>query len=534
MRLDAAMRGKLFLVFGAVAMMAGMSVQAQDSSAVEYVVLSKTQVMINVDCRADAGSQGCSAVMLTNAQSVNGVQGTAQPIAGHSNWTLVTFREGEFQLASKQTYSLLISHTGANATALLSIDTSPTVQLLPGAGDHSANLFSNVALTLPGSPIPLENVARGDDCPIGKPVHVALSIQFAEILFDSSETALCGFDVHELSAANPISISAIPGRLQPSVKGDTSPKPIEIDSFSNVLGDTLQIDGNTSLGKSKAPANKDAAWLWIDGTITAGTGTAPAWVLDGKLAPLQVQLKRATMVTWFSATANIGNNKVNGHSAKDEIDFSGPSGKMYRDGKTIGEEFSLSPTYETNMALNHRNMLAIGDIVWDWGKLNQTQFVRTAMKIQVPKKMPKEGDYKGGYDVYGWNLHFHTGFEAGGALDSSTVTNSTTKATVGTIPTYSIARFVPEIDGIFQYRWLSFESDLTGRYLFTTEHTAVDDRDGNPYLESVSGWKAVNAMTFSVKPSEQHFAFSVGYMNGFSAPTYQRANGVTIGVQVKY
>jgi len=149
MRLDAAMRGKLFLVFGAVAMMAGMSVQAQDSSAVEYVVLSKTQVMINVDCRADAGSQGCSAVMLTNAQSVNGVQGTAQPIAGHSNWTLVTFREGEFQLASKQTYSLLISHTGANATALLSIDTSPTVNFYPALEITAPICFPMLPLPCP-------------------------------------------------------------------------------------------------------------------------------------------------------------------------------------------------------------------------------------------------------------------------------------------------------------------------------------------------------------------------------------------------
>jgi hypothetical protein len=340
--------------------------------------------------------------------------------------------------------------------------------------------------------------------------------------------------MHDLSTANPMSISAVPGRIQSSVKSDTSPKSIVIDSLSNVFGDTLQVDSKTSLGESKAPANKDAAWLWINGTITAGTGTAPAWVLDGKLAPLQKQLKAAMLMTWFSATANIGNNKAKGQSAKDQIDFSGPSWKMYRDGKTLGEEFSFSPTYETNLELNHRNMNAVGDIMWDWGKLNQTQFVRTALKTQAPKKMPKEGDYKGGYDAYGWNLHFHTGFEAGGALDSSTVTNSKTKATVGTIPTYSIVRFVPEIDGIFQYLWLSIESDLTGRYLFATEHTAVNDRAGNPYLETVSGWKAVNAMTFTVKPSEQHFAFSVGYTNGFSAPTYQRANGVVIGVQVKY
>jgi hypothetical protein len=113
------------------------------------------------------------------------------------------------------------------------------------------------------------------------------------------------------------------------------------------------------------------------------------------------------------------------------------------------------------------------------------------------------------------------------------VTNSK-KVTVGTIPTYSIGRFVPQIDGIFNYRWLGFESYLTGRYLLTTEHTAVNDKAGNPYLETVSGWKAVNVATFSVTPNDQHLAVTIAYTNGFSAPSYQRANGIKIGLLVKY
>lgn len=240
-------------------------------------------------------------------------------------------------------------------------------------------------------------------------------------------------------------------------------------------------------------------------------------------------------MTWASATANIGNNKVNGQTAKDVIDFVGPSWKSYLDGTNLGEELSLAPTYETNLALNHRNMLAVGDIMWDWGPWNRTQFVRTAMAHKSDlSKMPKAGDFKGGYATYGGNLHFHTGFEGGGALAAVTVTNSKTKKTVGIIPTYSIARVVPRIDGIFQYRLFTFESDLTGRYLFVTESTAVNDKAGNPYLKTVSGWKAVNVGTFSVAPADQHYALTICYTNGFSAPTYQRANGVKIGVQVKY
>jgi hypothetical protein len=211
--------------------------------------------------------------------------------------------------------------------------------------------------------------------------------------------------------------------------------------------------------------------------------------------------------------------------------------KAYYDKGDLGIEPALSPTYETNLALNHKNMLAVGDVLWDVGTLNRNQFVRTATDQKRKgdfSKMPKAGDFKHGYAPFGTNLHLHTGFEGGGALADTTVTNSKTKKTVGTIPTYAIARFVPRIDGILQYRLFTFESDLTGRYLFTTETTAVNDKAGNPYIKTVKGWKAVNVGTVTFGPSDQHYAFSVAYTNGFSAPTYQRANGVKIGVQVKY
>jgi hypothetical protein len=267
--------------------------------------------------------------------------------------------------------------------------------------------------------------------------------------------------------------------------------------------------------------------------VTAGTGTAPAWVLDGKLAPFQTQPRGATKWTWLQATANVGNNKINGVTAKDVVDFVGPAPTNYQDWSSLGAEFTIAPTYETDRELDHKNFLAAGGALWDWGKLNQNQFVRTA-RAHDPAKMPDPGDYKGGYNPYGWDLHFHTGFEAGGALAATTVTNPKTKAFIGAIPTYPVGRFVPEIDGIVQLYWFSFESDFTGRYLFTTEHTALNNKAGIPYLETVSGWKAVNVGTVTITPGDQHFGVTAAYTNGFAAPSYQRANCVKFGVQVKY
>jgi hypothetical protein len=245
-------------------------------------------------------------------------------------------------------------------------------------------------------------------------------------------------------------------------------------------------------------------------------------------------------ITPVTVSANIGNNKIGGVAAKDVIDFEIPS-LMWLP-PVVHDELRLqvpaSLTLETNRAFTHRNLLGVGDVIWDERALNQSQAVRTAEAAasKEPFKMPPQGKFgKGGYESVGWMLQFHTGFEAGGALATTTVTNPKTKATIGVLPTYSIARFVPQIDGLYQYRNFSLESFLTARYLFTTEHTAVNDKAGIPYLETVSGWKAVNVLTFSYTPGQSpHIKLNIAYTEGFSAPTYQRANGVKIGLAIAY
>ncbi len=311
---------------------------------------------------------------------------------------------------------------------------------------------------------------------------------------------------------------------------------------------------------SKAPATKDAAWLWISGTGTAGTGAAPAWVIDGKIDAPPVYEKGPFQLRAATATANIGNNKIDGQAAKDVIDFSAPSGRWIFNPPGLGFAINLAPTYETNRELTHRNMLVTGDFAISPNVLDHTQAVRTARKYfqlrdekkpdpnGVPKKiagcqltapitkMPAQGDFSDcRFPRSGWRLNFHPGFEAGADLATATVKNPTTKAVVGTIPTYDIGRFVLELDALYQYRNFSLESYFTGRYLFTTEHTAVNDRHGNPYLETVTGAKGVNVLTATYSPgANPHIKFSIAFTDGFSAPVYQRANGVRIGLGVAY
>jgi hypothetical protein len=411
-----------------------------------------------------------------------------------------------------------------------------------GAGPESVNLTSNVAFALPGSSVPLEVSVAG--CPANLQGQrgvrfVDVALEYPGIQVFLNKTRLCQIDlVGTTVEINPYGVGVIQGlALKHSSKGIGPPRKDAppIAGVVDVLGDTLPLPDAPTLSKPKVPARESDTWFWVAGTVTAGTGAAPAWVLDGKLVPIHPWERGNTEITLFQGSANVGNNKIGGQSAKGVFDFCGPLLSFFHNGRVVGTQSTVSPTYETNFALNHRNFLGVGDVATDFGKLNQPQFVRTAIKRRADLgRVPKEGEFARGYAPVGWDLHLHTCLEGGGAIAPVTFTNSKTKKIVGTIPTYSIARAVPRFDGILQLWWLTFESDLTARHLFTTEHTSLTDKNGNPYLETVSGWKAVHAGTFSMTPGGQNFAITICYPNGFSAPTYQRANGVKIGVAIKF
>lgn len=501
-------------------------------------MLSTTELLVQHQCE-DSGRAS-----IKPASGGTAAAGKMKPVENDHDWCLVSFDREKFHFAQATLYTLEFTpgEGGTAKTITIPIDTAPTLEWQKSSAG-GVQLRSNIAFALDGKTALYQS---GDPCP-GKTDQQFTDAVFVypdmEIEISLSRTPLCPVDRSDRNEGlNPRAIGKIHGELhQVDVKQTTKStgwkKPEEkISGLSDVLGDRLKVPKAPELSAAKPPTSKDGAWLWINGTVTAGSGTAPAWILDGKLAPWTT-LVGTTKWTWVEVDANVGNNKVNGKSAQDVIDFMGPFPTYYTEWGVAGLRISASPTYETNRALNHKNFLGAEDVVWDFNQLNQTVAVKNARKAMEKgdmNDMPKAGDWENGA-VWGESFHIHSGFEGGGALASTVVTNSKTKATVGTIPTYSIARFVPGLDGTFQYRGFTVESDITGRYLCTTEHTSLSDKNGNPYLQTVSGWKAVNVLTTTWAPgSSPNVKFTVTYTNGFSAPTYQRANGVKIGVAVAY
>lgn len=275
---------RLSLVVGMAAMLGVIKLNAQGSST-PYIVISKTQAIVGVNC-----IPGCPSALLTDNRTGIQAHGAALAVLTgaqpNPDWTLVTLNPGEAPFVSRHSYSLSVLHADAGGKPVnpdvLSIDTSPAAKVGPGAGPVTANLSSGVALTIPGGASPLFNYVDDAECAPENRHQLSQSIQLTGLRLDFSATKLCELNMTALSsgaiAVNPYRIGVVQGtftKIQSSVDADTSPKKVQIGGLGNVLGDTPELDSKTGLGQTKAPANKDAAWLWIDGTVTAGTGTAP-------------------------------------------------------------------------------------------------------------------------------------------------------------------------------------------------------------------------------------------------------------------
>jgi hypothetical protein len=552
-----------------------MSPQNANAQNAPYVVLGKRALLVQEKCEANKNAT-LTQTGKTQGEIKASVMSLKEEPELPPQWTLVLVSDADLQ--ADQQYTLVFDDQKVPGKSTCAgkgpwiIDTATAVSYQLNNG--TAVLASTVAFSFSTGSAPLE-LADQALCKAEKPGpqcrDIVLDLGGAKIPLRWVAFQEANIDAIIKSGLIPNagSIGRIPiktSSIEPLIATQKSGlgQAGTIFGLSNILmvgskqpGLKLKAGPFTA---SKAPATKDAAWLWISGTLTAGTGAAPAWVLDGKIDAPPVYERGPFQLRAATATANIGNNKIDGQAAKDVIDFSAPSSRWIFSPPGLGFAINLAPTYETNRALTHRNMLVTGDFAISPNFLDHTQAVRTARKYfqirdeekadpkGMPKKvagclltapvakMPAQGDFSDcRFPRSGWRLNFHPGFEAGAAIAPVTVTNPTTKAVVGTIPTYDIGRFVLELDGLYQYRNFSFESYFTGRNLFTTEHTAVNDSHGNPYLETVTGGKAVNVLTATYSPgANPHIKFSIAYTNGFSAPVYQRANGIRIGLGVAY
>jgi hypothetical protein len=293
----------------------------------------------------------------------------------------------------------------------------------------------------------------------------------------------------------------------------------------------------SSFSANSAPASKDDSSFYANLYIAAGSGAPGAFGLDGKLALFNVPLLGGAL-TLASVTANTGNNtsKISGQTYTDTIDWLLPVSWAFSLWKTTPTTLILtaSPKYETDYKFDRKNFLFSGDSQWTASKLYQPQNYRTVSK---DGKLPKYGD--DGYATYGYGLEYDAGVGVGKALVDTTQKASSGSATI-VVPVYSIARVVPQIHALAQRSLgpaglITFDSQLTSRYLVDTEDTVREHKDHSLELIPISGWKALHTLTTTwTPPKSSNVGLSVTYKDGFDAPKFARVNSVLIGVLIKF
>jgi hypothetical protein len=517
-----------------------------------------------------------------------------QADANSSGVYLLAFDEGTFALG--RLYRLRLQRTDptthAVSTTSLSVDTSPSVAVaFEDLGSSSIKLFRLTSTlgfvkdfpgTDPGSTQKLETVAGPVDCvrarsnPDAAHISITGSGGSSHSPLSGWKMPLSGF-AGDLSTANPVQIGAMALCVDiPSTMTDFTPDGSLIANVMNGIESSLGpvswtwapgtkltasagssgAGGGAGGGSAAAttlgpsPAAKSAANFYANLNLAAATGTAFAWGLDGKISEFNQQIfkRQPLYVTWLSATANTGHNTsdIKGQVYTDTIDWTLPFSYPFSHGSgpRFGAVATLAPDYETDINFDRKNLLVAGDVLWNFDRLYQPQNKRTPAKNGALVKYPDRTIAR-----FGYVLQFHTGFEAGGALIDTVQKASSGTAKI-TVPSYSIARVVPQITGNIQ--WIparrlglfTFDDTIAGRYLFDTENTVeqyqIPAAGTQPasvglLLRPISGWKAYNTLVSTWNPPQTaNFGITVTFDDGFNAPKFTRVNSVTVGVTIAY
>jgi hypothetical protein len=530
----------------------GSSLRAQTTAPLctptDYKMVSLA--IITIQCDEDVSH------LVGEAQLLDAVSGPGKPLVsaipvapyeGASQWLTLDLAAGSpaisggpLQLGKKYTLAISLHPPGqtsppGTAPVTSQIEASNTVAVAPAIALSSKNTFEFVSHFAykagPGSSCTLQvedfsgrtQTIKARDCRVPAPV------------VDAAHIAVT--DLHRI-APSPEDLGSFILTLD-SANKDTQQIPVGVADLVDFTGKPVKLDSKSQLVPEKAPASKDASNYYINFNYAAGKGAKPGWVLDGKVAPVIGKLYHGYQIS-PSASADVGQNQVGSLKYTDTIDFGGSLVHMYRPSNFL-QGFLVSPgiTYETDREFDRHNLLATPDFRFNFvGLYNPRQRrslnkFRRELEIADANKIPwTRANSKPAF--FGYVLDFHTGFELGGALKDTIVKASSGKATLP-LPSYNIARIVPQVHGLLELGRFSVDAIGYARYLTTVENTVLEHPDHTLSLERLHGWNGYGVITgsWTFDPAG-HFAFTVSYKDGFAPPKFNRVNTVQSGITLKY
>jgi hypothetical protein len=525
----------LFVILAAV----DLSASAQ-CTFLKYIVLEPTQVAIRCkeevhtlpefDAAEPFGGKKVADATITGLVSpYTTMQAVVRlPHNDNNHWFSIELKSGS-QLSPATKYSIAITFPPPKpdvddkpvAMAAVLIDTTSSYTVNPAKSANLATLYafvsSTVALSMQTQGCTLKVINA-----LSKVPH-AVALE-ACILRNRLPNDYDNIGIVNVRLRDPLTLQAVPDSLT---------------GVTDVFGATPSIPKTARMSVQKVPASKDLAAWYFNLTFLGATGSSPSWALDGQIIPNLVPgLHGGWEISPFVGSANVGQGSISSAKYTDTIDLGGKTARTFRPDSWI-VQWTLSPgiNVETDKEFDRWNGLATIDAKFNLRHLYNPQ-LRQQLEA-VAAKVASDPDHSWTItDVpiprFGYVFEIHGLLETGHKIRTSTVQNSDKSASLS-LPDYGIARPSVQLHGLLQYRRISADCVFTGRYLAITEDSVLERKDKSLYLYQFHGWKGYQALTgaYQIDPIG-HWALSVTYDNGFSPPTYSRANSVQIGLLIKY
>jgi hypothetical protein len=335
--------------------------------------------------------------------------------------------------------------------------------------------------------------------------------------------------------------------------GDT-PKQLNsrfaITGLNDIFGTPVVLDkAQKRLAPASSPKSKDDSFYYAKLLHQAGINSKPAFILDGKLAPVFPIVPWRYVLLRPSATADIGQGGAIGKTkTNDLIQFGLGVGRFFRTehlGPIQGIDPAAGFTYETNYEMVHKNALFTSEGQWFVAgtdeSLKQKNFIRYVNEKKKDASLEPQDATKA---LFGYRFRFYTGVETGSQVSEETANASSGTSKVQ-IPKYSIARIYPKASLALDFtQRLTLTLSSTGRYLFATENV-YRERDvpsttgGDPaeqvYLTTVSGFRPSGEVGLAFALDDAgHYALSSAVKVGSLPPNFVRIATVQTGLTIKF
>jgi hypothetical protein len=332
-------------------------------------------------------------------------------------------------------------------------------------------------------------------------------------------------------------------------------------SLRDIFGQTVPLKSAKRLALPSSPKAKDDAVYYAKILHQAGANSRPAWILDGKLAPVFAIRRLANWQLRPSAESDIGQGGAIGKTkTNDYIKFGLGIGRFLRTphaGPVQGIDPTLGAAYETNYSGAKRNLLAIFDFRFALAgsdqSLKQKNFIRfiqqrdcDPLPPEVTPEQCKQNAPTEPQDAskarFGYQFRTSAGVEIGRQISDIAAKASEGDSSVK-VPAYPIARIRPKLELDLEFPRLTFTLSGTPRYLARTENVYrerdVIDSDGKTtkevFLDQVSGWRPSGELSVSIPLDEAgRFAVSSSLKLGSLPPNFQRVAIVQSGVTLKF